>query len=369
MLNVIGLFLYSVIPAQYYGVVFYNVLLFLTVGVSIDLVSNRKQVYHARVKKNILPITILIILFLFIGFRPLSVHFGDMGHYYFSFEEYARGEGVYETKDVFWHLFMKFCSGIMTSTSFFLVCAIIYTVPIYIACKRWFKENMYIPFLMFIASFSFFSYGTNGIRNGIATSLVLLGFSYSNKNWIKKYLCFTLGLMTHMSVIIPIGGYLLSVIYKKTKHYLYGWFLAIPLSLVLGSFWENLFASIGFNDKRLSYLTAGNITGENFAYTGFRWDFVLYSFSAIFAGYYFIFKKKFDDKVYHQLFNIYAVANAFWILVIRANFSNRFAYLSWFMMAVVIFYPFFKQKFFRNQNKRLAVIVILYFAFTYYMTS
>lgn len=369
MLNVMSPLLYSVIPAQYYGIVFYNVLLFLVIGVSIDLVSNSKQVYQTKRKNNLLSLIILIILFLFIGLRPLSVYFGDMGQYNYSFLEYSRGGKVYETKDVFWHLFMKLCSEIMTSTSFFVVCAIIYIVPIYIACKRWFKENMYIPFLMFIASFSFFSYGTNGIRNGIATSLVLLGFSYGGKNKVKKYICFALGLMTHMSVIIPIAGYVLSVIYKKTKHYLGGWLLAIPLSLVLGSFWENLFASIGFKDKRLSYLTQGNINDDSFAYTGFRWDFVLYSASAIFAGYYFIHKRKFEDKVYHQLFNIYVVANAFWILVIRANFSNRFAYLSWFMMAVVIFYPFFKQKFFRNQNKRLALIIILYYTFTYYMTS
>jgi hypothetical protein len=61
------------------------------------------------------------------------------------------------------------------------------------------------------------------------------------------------------------------------------------------------------------------------------------------------------------------MANAFWILVIRANFSNRFAYLSWFLMAVIVFYPFFKMKFFKKQNKVLAYTILGYFGFTYLM--
>ena len=44
----------------------------------------------------------------------------------------------------------------------------------------------------------------------------------------------------------------------------------------------------------------------------------------------------------HNIPIIYLTANAFWILVIRSSFSNRFAYLSWFLMAIIIFYPFFK---------------------------
>jgi hypothetical protein len=60
-------------------------------------------------------------------------------------------------------------------------------------------------------------------------------------------------------------------------------------------------------------------------------------------------------------------ANAFWILVIRANFSNRFAYLSWFMMALVIIYPFLKSQLMPNQNKVLARVILFYFAFTFLM--
>ena len=66
-----------------------------------------------------------------------------------------------------------------------------------------------------------------------------------------------------------------------------------------------------------------------------------------------------------KIYSIYLFANALWILVIQANFSNRFAYLSWFMLGLVIVYPFLKQLFFKNQSAILGNILLLYFVFTY----
>lgn len=358
----------AIITAQYYSLIFYNVLLFVVVFVCLNLVSSRIPVYSNLKNKKPSSIILLTTLLVFIGLRPLSWHFGDMGVYSNAFESYQNGALLQINKDIYWELFVKFCSNIISVEIFFLLCATLYILPLYLACNKWFKTSMFLPFLMLVASFSFWSYGTNGIRNGIATSLLILGLSYPKKAKVKKYILFALAIMTHLSAIVPLMGYALAIFYKKPKSYLYGWLLAIPLSLILGSFWENLFASLGFQDERISYLTEGNINNDNFAYVGFRWDFVLYSASAICAGYYFIIKEKFNDKAYIQLFNIYVTANALWILVIRANFSNRFAYLSWFMMAIIIFYPFFKQRFFKNQNRKLAFIIFLYFSFTYFMT-
>ena len=123
---------------------------------------------------------------------------------------------------------------------------------------------------------------------------------------------------------------------------------------------------LGFNDRAAGYLT--DEADDQFSRIGFRWDFLLYSATAVYAGWYFIFHKKFEDKFYRQLFNTYLIANGFWILVIRASFSNRFAYLSWFIMGVIIVYPFLKMQFFNKQNKVLGNVIFLYFAFTYILT-
>ena len=106
---------------------------------------------------------------------------------------------------------------------------------------------------------------------------------------------------------------------------------------------------------------------SSFAYTGFRWDFLLYSSTAVFASYYFRFKKAFNDDFYNRLSNTFLVANSIWILVIQASFSNRFAYLSWFMMGLIIIYPFLKQVFWNNQFKIIALVILIYYIFTYLM--
>jgi len=134
----------------------------------------------------------------------------------------------------------------------------------------------------------------------------------------------------------------------------------------LGGIIETLVGSLGMGGERTYYLTT-TAYADQFVSTGFRWDFLVYSATAIYAGYYFIVKRQFKDIFYIQLFNIYVIANAFWVLVIRASFSNRFAYLSWFLMAIIIFYPFFKQQFFVKQQKVLAYTMLGYAGFTYFM--
>ena len=163
-------------------------------------------------------------------------------------------------------------------------------------------------------------------------------------------------------------AFALTYFYLEPKKYFLFWLAAIPLSLVLGGFWESLFSGLGFSDDRLSaYLVGGNENNDNFSSTGFRFDFLIYSAGAVFVGWYFIFKKKFNDVLYLRLYSTYVICNAFWILIIRANFSNRFAYLSWFLMGLIIVYPFLKKKFFINHNINVGKAYVLYFGFTFFM--
>jgi hypothetical protein len=355
----------AIIPLPYYTPIFYNTVLVLVFFAILKLISKSYVIKNTN-KKEYTSLMLFLLVLLYMGLRPISAVFLDMISYNNTFENYAFGAEISSEKDVIWHVFMKFCSTIMTAKSFFLVCAVLYIFPLYKASKNWLGSDNYLLFLMFVASFSFWPYGVNGIRNGIATSLFVLAISSTKKKYLK-YGLLVMSYFIHASLIIPIVAFALTLFYKNPKHYLLGWLLCIPLSLALGSVFEVFFASLGFGDDRLRYLIDGNVNNDTFAYTGFRWDFLIYSASAIFAGYYFIIRRNFKSPIYIQLFNIYAIANAFWILVIRANFSNRFAYLSWFLMAVIIFYPFFRMKFFKNQNKVLAYTILGYFGFTYLM--
>ena len=179
---------------------------------------------------------------------------------------------------------------------------------------------------------------------------------------------FLLSTTFHKTTILPIAAFILTYFYNNPKVYFKAWLACIPISLILGNIFIIIFSSLGFGgDDRLSgYLTSQQEEGT-FSSTGFRWDFLFHSGFAVFAGWYFVIKKNFKDKMYNQLLNTYLICNGFWILIIKANFSNRFAYLSWFMMALVIIYPLLKEKFFINQHVMIGKVVVIYFSFTYLM--
>ena len=356
----------TLIPIQYYIPVYYNILLFFTLivffqsnGSPIESTSNLRS-------KKIFGFFMLIFTLFYIGLRPVSYRFGDMVIYDIEFQDFMSGGTPKYTKDVLFEFLQYNISKTRSNVLFFFLCELFYIYPLYSFSKKMFKDYSFYAFFMLVISFSFFSFGTNGLRNGIATSLFLYAISRDNK--LVTVLVLFASIFIHKSVALPIVCYMVTFIYNKPKSYLYFWILAIPVSLALGSLFQSFFLKLGLIDDEVitTYLGEFNAANEGVEIkVGFRWDFILYSASGVFAGYYFIFKRKFEDKFYLKLFNVYLMVNGFWILIIRANYSNRFAYLSWFMLAVIIIYPLLKNKFFENQHQVVARIIIIYFAFTY----
>tara|TARA_R110000868_G_scaffold411734_2_gene708267 strand:- start:1850 stop:2947 length:1098 start_codon:yes stop_codon:yes gene_type:complete len=310
---------------------------------------------------------LLVLIIVYLGLRPISFKvFGDMSTYANYFNRYANGSPITTDQDIAFHIYMKMLSKLVNVHGFFLITSVLYTLPTYIISKKYFKDYWFYGFLMFVVSFSFYTYGTNGIRNGLATSFFLWGLCYPNNRIIMGAL-FALAVLFHKTLLLPVIAYILTLFYNEPKIYLKAWFFSIPMSLFFGSIFINLFTSLGFGDDRLAGYLTQEMDSENFSHTGFRWDFLFYSSFPVFAGWYFIIKRQFNDKFYKQFYGTYLICNAFWILVIRANFSNRFAYLSWFLMAFIIIYPLLKQQFFKNQQIMIAKIVTIYFLFTFLM--
>lgn len=353
----------NIIPsANHYDTYIYCCLffvLFTFLHASFLNISDRKNITYI----NAVGYFLLFFFVILIGQREITSRFGfgDTSNYYKTFKAFSLGKPIEDARDLGWLLFMKALSTFVSAHTFFTICAFLYIFPLYKVSKAFFKEYWFYCFFGFLVSFSFYTYGVNGVRNGVAGSLFLWGLCYKDKKWLM-ILLFAWAIMFHKTITLPVIAYLLTYLYNNPKSYLIAWFVAIPLSLVMGSVWISLFASLGFDDRLSGYL-AGSTSGT----TSFRWDFIFYSFFAVFAGWYFIFKNKFKDAFYNQLLNTYLICNAFWILVIRANFSNRFAYLSWFMMAIVIFYPFLKTRLFKNHHLTLAKVLTGYFMFTFLM--
>lgn len=312
-------------------------------------------------------------LIFYMGLRPISSQFGDTMNYAASFERFKDipmrwewgGEWIYYNV---MHWFARNSNIHM----FFLLCAALYILPLWIAMHRIFGSYSYIPFLVILAMFSFWQYGVNGIRNGIGASLIILAMTYVENLPIMAILCI-LATGFHSSVYLMIGAGLLAWFINNSYYYLAGWFVCVLLSYFVGDTIQAYLAGLGIGGEDERFTTYLTIDAEQFARQeltvlriGFRWDYLAYSFMAVAIGWYFIFRRKFKDEYYHWIYNVFIVCNAFWVLIIRAGFSNRFAQISWFIMPIVLIYPFMKKRFWLNHEKMLGYAIIAFYAFAFY---
>ena len=313
-----------------------------------------------------------LILILYMGLRPVSVYFGDTVNYAKGFYTAANSHDPFswqwEGEWLFYNL-MQWFARYSDIHTFFLLCATVYIGSLWLAMQRIFKGYYYIPFLVILSMFTFWSYGVNGIRNGMGASLFILAMTYVNRPPVMIGLC-VLAAGIHKSIYLMVGAGTLTWFIKNSYWYLAGWMACVGVSYAIGGRIQAYLAAtnlMGGDDRFSGYLTGDNMEGENVQMSmTFRWDFLLYSAMGVAVGYYFIFRRNFKDEYYHWIYNTFLVTNAFWVLVIRAAYSNRFAQISWFIMPVVLIYPFMKERFWVNHEKMLGYALLTFYAFTFY---
>jgi hypothetical protein len=256
---------------------------------------------------------------------------------------------------------------------FYLVCAFLYTYLPYLFFKKQFGPLSIYVFIAYLVSFSFLPFGINGLRNGLAVAIFLSAFIYFKKKWIF-YFIIILSISFHKGMLLPFVAFLISsFVLKDNKKALYFWLLTIPISLLFRDILEN-FAELIFSsdtvlqdDRASTYFSE---EGQKYRVSGqFRWDFIIYSGVAVFVGYWAILKKKLSNPLYTLIFRTYLIANGMWILLIYAPYTNRVAYLSWFLMPIVLTVPFISEKreSISNNNKKLIYVVYGSLLFTIFM--
>lgn len=308
----------------------------------------------------------------YMGLRPISIVFGDTVNYAHQFDIIRNSKETWEimsSKGEWIFSGLQYWFALNSDIhSFFLLCAAIYIIPLWLAMIRLFKNYYYIPFLISLSAFTFWDYGVNGVRNGMAASLVILALTYVNK-WPLMLLLCGIAIGIHKSLLLIVVAGILGWYYKNTAIYVVGWIFSIGFSAIFGTRVSNLLLNLGLiqDDRFVEYVTSTEEMHQ-FSYTGFRWDFLLYSALPVAIGYFFIFKRHFKDEYYSWIYNIYLIANAFWIIVIRAEFSNRFAQISWFIMPLVLIYPFMKERFWKNHEKNLGIAILIFYAYTFFET-
>jgi hypothetical protein len=340
-----------------FSVLFY---LFVSLLVGTVLVDSyaKKQSLKINWESNYLYLIPLFLIVL-IGFRPVGVNgFMDSGIY----EEWFHRAKLFGTsplvdKDKFFGYFVLIISYFTNNRGFFIVCGFV-SVSLLILTSRYVSKRYWILFFIcHIASLYYWNYNVYGIRQGLGIAIFLYAFFVKNK-WVKIILMF-LSLGMHLSLVLPVAVYLLIIFIKKTYRFFYLiWIAAIPLSYYWGHEVE-YFMSKWIPDKRAGYLTM------DLDRKGFRWDMILYSLVLLAVSYYFIYFKKIKDKTYYRIVNLFIFTNTIFIFLIRANHAHRFAYLSWFLASLVIFYPFFisDEEKLKEKNKVFSQTLVVFFTF------
>lgn len=344
------------INAEYYKIIYFLIISVATFFVCQKGIANTKN-------SPIGAYVVCIILIMFIGFRPIHRVFVDTLSYYESWalaNWYGFDLGAQNL--IFDNIYIYMGAIGLDICWFFLLIASIYFGTMLAACQKLFPNNTLLSFLVCLSAFSTYSYSVNGIKAGAAASIFLLAIAYRNKYFISLLLVL-ISWGFHHSMQLPVAAYCLTLLFKNKNWYFCGWLCCLLLAIVHVSFFQNLFANIT-DESGSDYLT----NDEFNTIKGFRIDFIIYSSMPVLMGYFVKYKYKMVDKVYDIILNIYLVCNGVWMLCMYAAFTNRIAYLSWFMYPIVLFYPCFsitdrRHPLVVNRNK----IVAAHLSFTLFM--
>lgn len=304
-----------------------------------------------------------------IGARPYS-GYGDTLAYYLGYQqalEEGAGEIVFNAgAEWLWGLFtlISVKSG-FDYHGYFTLIAAAYMFTATWALKKFVPTSPYLGFLFMVSSLFFLTFGVNGLRNGVACHMIMLAMAFlmEDKRIIAGVIAF-LSLGIHRSTMLPIASVIAALtVIRQPRYALHIWLASVPLSLMFGTQFTGLVAGAGLDDRMSAY-AEGYDDGE-YLNAGFRWDFLIYSCMGVGMIWYVTMVKKLRDGWYNIISITYLLANAVWVMMIRIEYSNRFAYLSWFLMPVVVVYPLCNMKIWSTgQERKTAMILLGYWAFS-----
>ncbi len=347
-------------PASSYQAIYLLLVLLLTFAICKRYTNLGKRiVYKSKSTNPYIGVGFAVLLAIFIGLRPVSYRFVDMVNYAEYYDELSTMTYVFDWRVdniIFDNLLSLFASAGINKELFFLVISIIYFVCMYFACKRLFPNDTFLVYVVCLAAFSTFSYGVNGIKAGAAASIFMLAIAHHDKI-IPSLLLALISYGFHHSMQVPVIAWIIVLIYHDSRVFLFIWILCLGLAALHFTYVQEIFASLT-DDTGSAYLSNTDSSDLGFSLSGFRLDFILYSAVPVFFGAYSILKQKVVSKVYNLILSFYLLTNSVWLLCMYAEFTNRIAYLSWFIYPIVLIYPFLT--FLRGKRLSLSMKSVIY---------
>lgn len=359
-----------VAPLLYYPVFMYTVTTLCVATAMLHMSNTDEGLLYQKgadaAGDTLLPFLACFVYAMFIGLRPFDGIFGDTISYARVYDNFSYQSVIadWDTEWI-WQYMMLICKRADVSVSGFVcLVSLCYFFTAFAAICMLMPKNVMITLLFVLSSVMFYSFGINGMRNGLACHITLLGISVMLKGRIMSAsIIYACAFGIHRSAFLPIAASVAGAIGSRSLlPVICLWVASIPVSLVSGGYFTGLFASIGFDDRMAVYTQAQDMS--LFSHTGFRWDFLLYSAPPVAMAYWVTAVKRITDRWYTVIATVYILCNAFWILVIRSAYSNRFAYLSWFIYPFVIAYPLVNLPLWRYQKQKTCLILVGYAVFT-----
>lgn len=356
--------------ASLYQPIFLIVVTVLCVATGMRYVSSNGYTFQEMQSGTILPFILGVIFVFWIGNRPISgAYFGDTLSYAIAYNQLEiKTVLISWSSEWVWSWFVLACKSVgLGVNGFFTLVAAGYVFSVLWAVKKFMPSNPMIGMLFVWSSLMYFTFGVNGLRNGLACHIILLAIAFLlETKYLYGILLCLVAFGIHRSTMLPIMGIAAAFIIRDVKYAICFWLFSIPLSLVAGGAITSVFASLGFDDRMSGYTNIDNEMSQ-FSQSGFRWDFLLYSAMPVLMAWYVCIKRQVSDSWYNALCTVYCLCNAFWIIVIRSSFSNRFAYLSWFLYPIIIAYPLVNLAVWNDQDRKTGQILLAYCGFTVFM--
>lgn len=361
----------SFLPPQFYFHIYIWLIAILSFAVFSKYSSySQQRLCLNKEESSVGVIALTVFLILFIGFRPISgQYFVDMKGYYESWTIFADPD--YQrtwdsTNIIFDNLFYSLAALGVNIYVFYVLIAAIYFIGIAWACSHFFPRDKMAAFLVYLAAFSTFSYGTNGIKAGAAASLFLVALAMREKgNKAMTIIFLLLSWGFHHSMVLPVVAFVACTFVKNPKWYYAFWIFCFFVAMLHISFFQMFFA--GFADEKSAEYLTGSENMRTDIFGGFRIDFILYSAVPIIIGWTAAKMKHLLTPNYTFLLNLYMLINSMWLLCMYSEFTNRISYLSWFILPIVLVYPFLKENWGRSQYKTFRIVALGSLFFTLFM--
>lgn len=260
---------------------------------------------------------ILAVYSVWIGNRPINgFYFGDTSNYALTYANFDPAFYHFDfTGEWVWTglMYLSHVCGLDIS-GFFTVVAFFYVFTAYTAVIILMPRDIITASLFMLSSLMFFTFCTNGLRNGVACHTLILAISIALRGgYLPAVLLAFIAFGTHRSTILPIAATVGALVTWRVngiiKYAVWFWIGSIFVSLVAGGAVTNFFAELGFDDRMSAYAT--DTDSDQFSNTGFRWDFLVYSAMPVLMSWYVGVKRKMADNWFTVISIIYCLCNAF----------------------------------------------------------